>query len=155
MVDESDQLPEPIIDKVQRWVKYKHMDETVEVGALAALSVSNTALLTTFRANRQPVSTPVSVALRGGSAYFVTSADSGKAKRLARNDRVELTPCTVSGAPIGITVGGRAHPLEDAAARAHGLLRPTGPLFWSWLLYRLRGRRMRFFEVDAEQITAG
>jgi hypothetical protein len=28
------------------------------------------------------------------------------------------------------------------------LLRPTGPLFWSWLLYRLRGKTMALYEVE-------
>jgi PPOX class probable F420-dependent enzyme len=122
--------------------------EAVELGMFAVLARSSTALLTTFRPSGEAVSTPVSVALRSGRAYFVTAAGSGKTRRLARCERVDLTPCTVTGAPMGnITVAGRGRPLEGAAARALGLLRPTGPLFWSWLLYRLRGHSMRFYEV--------
>lgn len=131
------------------WLTITIMGDKVEVGTFAVLARSSTALLTTFRPGGEAVSTPVSLALREGRAYFVTAAGSGKARRLARCDRVDLTPCTVTGAPLGSTVAGRARPLERAAARARGLLRPTGSLFWSWLLYRLRGRSMRFYEVDS------
>lgn len=130
------------------WFTITVMSDAIEVGMFAVLAESSTALLTTFRAGGAAVSTPVSLALRGGRAYFVTAAGSGKARRLARCERVDLTPCTVTGAPVGMTVAGRARPLEGAEARARGLLRPTGPLFWSWLLYRLRGHSMRFYEVD-------
>lgn len=122
------------------------MDETAAV-SFATLARSSTALLTTFRSGGVAVSTPVSLVLRGDRAYFVTAAGSGKAKRLARSGQVALAPCTVSGAPLGTSVPGRAVPIEAAAARAAGLLRPSGSLFWSWLRYRLRGHRMQFFEV--------
>ncbi len=123
------------------------MGDAVE-GTFAVLAQSSTALLTTFRSSGEAVSTPVSLVLRGDRAYFVTAAGSGKARRLAHCERVDLAPCTVTGAPVGRTVAGRARPLEGAAARARGLLRPTGSLFWSWLLYRLQGHSMRFYEVD-------
>ena len=116
--------------------------------ALHPLEQSGTALLTTFRRSGEGVSTPVSIALEGGRAYFVTAADSGKAKRLARCDRVRLAPCTVSGITLGNAVDGRARLLGGSARRrARGLLRPTGPLFWSFLLYRLRGKTMNLYEV--------
>ena len=93
------------------------------------------------------VTTPVSVTVRESRAYIVTAADSGKAARLGRSDRVELTPSSIAGAPTGTTVAGRARPLDRSAARALGLLRPTRAVFWSWLLYRVRGHRMTFFEI--------
>ena len=69
---------------------------------------SRTALLTTLRRTGQPLTSPVSLAVREGRAYFVTAADSGKAKRLAHTDRVELAPSTTAGKPLGGTVAGRA-----------------------------------------------
>ena len=123
-----------------------NVTDGVEHGTFAALAPSNTALLTTFRSGGEGVSSPVSLALRADRAYFVTAVDSRKAARLARCERVELTSCTVAGAPIGDTVRGRARPIANG--RVPGLLRPTGPLLWSWLLYRLRGNRMRFYEVE-------
>lgn len=119
-----------------------------EAGALAPLGRSGTALLTTFRRSGEGVATPVSIALHAGRAYFVTAAGSGKAKRLARGDRVRLAPCTVGGTPLGEALDGRAQLLDGAARRrVHRLLRPTGPLFGSFLLYRLRGHTMNLYEV--------
>jgi hypothetical protein len=66
-------------------------------GALALLGGSGTALLTTYRRGGAAVATPVSIAVAAERAYFVTPADSGKAKRLAGYNRVQLAPCTVAG----------------------------------------------------------
>lgn len=116
---------------------------------LAPLRRSGTALLTTYRRGGEAVATPVSIAHAAGHAYFVTAAGSGKAKRIADCDRVRLAPCTVGGTPLGEAVDGRARLLDGAATlRARGLLWPTEPLFWSWLLYRLRGHTMTFYEVS-------
>ena len=115
---------------------------------LAPLRASSTALLTTFRRRGGAVSTPVSIALGGGRAYFVTAADSGKAKRLARDTSVTLAPCTVSGKVLGQTVRGRARLLVgDERQRARRRLRPTTSLFWSFVLYRVQGKTMNFYEV--------
>jgi PPOX class probable F420-dependent enzyme len=114
-----------------------------------ALRRSRTALLTSYRRNGQPVATPVSISLAGGRAYFVTAVDSGKARRVAHDPRVLLAPCTVGGERLGADISGRARRLEGGARRARPmLLRPTGPLFWSWLLYRLRGKTMALYEVE-------
>jgi PPOX class probable F420-dependent enzyme len=120
----------------------------IETGAFAPLERSSTALLTTFRRSGDGVSTPVSVALSADCAYFVTAATSGKAKRLANSSAVTLAPCTVSGAPLGEAVNGQALLLEGPARRrVRRVLRPTGPLFWSFMLYRLRGNAMNLYEV--------
>jgi hypothetical protein len=55
----------------------------------------------------------------------------------------------VGGERLGADVPGRARRLEGGARRAGPmLLRPTDPLFWSWLLYRLRGKTMALYEVE-------
>ncbi|MGH8777074.1 MAG: PPOX class F420-dependent oxidoreductase [Jiangellaceae bacterium] len=123
----------------------------MDIGAIGSLQRSRTAVLTTFRRSGEPVATPVSIAVGGGRAYFVTAADSGKARRLARRDLVGLAPCTVGGAPLGCTVAGRARLVDGAASGRRILARPTGPLFWSWLLYRLRGHSMRLYEVELDE----
>jgi uncharacterized protein len=116
--------------------------------AFAPLQRSNTALLTTFRRSGDGVSTPVSIALDADRAYFVTAADSGKAKRLARMTEVTLAPCTASGKVLGKTVSGRARLLQGAQRRqVRRLLLPTRPLFWSFMMYRLRGKTMNLYEV--------
>jgi uncharacterized protein len=55
-------------------------------------------LLTTFRRDGTPVSTPVwAVPLDGGQVGFWTSSGSGKAKRLGHTDRVTAQPCDARG----------------------------------------------------------
>jgi len=63
-----------------------------------ALSDERYMLLTTFRRDGTPVSTPVWVVpLDGGNVGFWTSSGSGKAKRLAHTDRVTVQPCDARG----------------------------------------------------------
>ena len=55
-------------------------------------------LLTTFRRDGTPVSSPVWVVpLDGGKVGFYTSSGSGKAKRLAHTARVTVQPCDARG----------------------------------------------------------
>ena len=122
-------------------------DHTAGFGPLEG---SKTALLTTFRPGGEAVGTPLSIAVNGDKAYFVTATDSGKAKRLAHTDRVTLAPCKVNGTVTGETVPGRARrvPPEERRTTAKGLLKPTQGLFWSLLAYRLfHGRKMELYEV--------
>lgn len=133
---------------VNYWRNVTNMTCRIETRVFAPLERSSTALLTTFRHGGGGVATPVSVALTAGRAYFVTAATSGKAKRIANCASVTLAPCTVSGTPLGATVSGQAHLLQGPARRrVRRVLRPTGPLFWSFLLYRLRGNAMNLYEV--------
>jgi PPOX class probable F420-dependent enzyme len=122
------------------------MDRAAGFGPLEG---SNTALLTTFRRGGEAVGTTLSIAVAGDRAYFVTPADSGKAKRLAHTARVTLAPCTISGKVTGETVHGQARRLgrEERRSAAKGLLRPTRPLFWSLVMYRFQGKAMDLFEV--------
>lgn len=116
--------------------------------ALCPLTVSSTALLTTYRRDGTAVATPVSVALDGDRAYFVSAAGSGKAKRLARDPRVTLAACTTSGRVLGEAVPGRVRLLDRAERRrVRHLLRPTRALFWSFVLYRVRGNAMNLYEA--------
>jgi hypothetical protein len=122
-------------------------DRTASFGPLEG---SKTALLTTFRPGGEAVGTPLSIAVNGDKAYFVTATDSGKARRLAHTDRVTLAPCKVNGTVTGETVPGRARrvPPEERRTTAKGLLKPTQGLFWSLLAYRLfHGRKMELYEV--------
>jgi len=126
------------------------MAATNRPAALAPLTASNVALLTTFRRNGDAVSTPVSIALNGDRVYFVTASDSGKAKRLAHSALVTLAPCTKSGKVLGDTVSGRARLLESQERKRAAMLLPTKPLFGSFLMYRLKGKTMLLFEVVSE-----
>ena len=125
-------------------------DDPADSGPFGPLSSSKTALLTTYRPDGEAVGTPLSIAVNGDKAYFVTASDSGKARRLAHTDRVTLAPCKVNGTVTGETVPGRARRVPPAERRtaAKGLLKPTQGLFWSLLAYRLfQGREMELYEV--------
>lgn len=130
----------------------KCMPDATNTEATSILRRSRTALLTTFRRDGEPVATPVSITLDAASAHFVTAADSGKARRLARDDRVTLAPCTVSGTPLGPGVGGRARRVVDATRRRRVLLQPTSAVLWSLLLYRLQGKTMHLYEVELDAV---
>jgi uncharacterized protein len=125
-------------------------DDPADSGPFGPLKGSRTALLTTYRPGGEAVATPLSIAVANGRAYFVTAGDSGKASRLAQTDRVTLAPCTVGGKVTGEAVEGRARRLapEERRTAAKGLLRPTGGLFWSLVMYRLfHGKKMELYEV--------
>jgi uncharacterized protein len=67
-------------------------------GARMALTDEKYLLLTTFRRDGTPVSTPVwAAALADGAIGFWTSSGSGKAKRLAHTERVTVQPCDARG----------------------------------------------------------
>ena len=76
-----------------------------------ALSDEKYMLLTTFRRDGTPVSTPVwVVGLDGGDVGFWTSSGSGKAKRLAHTDRVTVQPCARGRVKTGTSaLDARAH----------------------------------------------
>ncbi len=125
-------------------------DRTEDSGPFGPLQGSKTALLTTYRRGGEAVGTPLSIAVANGKVYFVTATDSGKARRLSTTDRVTLAPCTVSGKVTGEAVEGRARRLsrDERRTTARGLLRPTGGLFWSLVMYRLfQGKKMALYEV--------
>jgi PPOX class probable F420-dependent enzyme len=69
--------------------------------------------LTTFRKSGAPVPTPVWFAAHENTLYIETGAESGKVKRIRRNPRVMLAPCTASGKITGATVEGRARVISD------------------------------------------
>ena len=90
---------------------------TPSPSALLELSTERFVSLTTFRRSGVPVSTPVWTA-REGDALVVTTPDkSGKVKRLRNSGRVELRPCSRTGAVAddAITVPGVAEILDGPA----------------------------------------
>ncbi|GAA2781635.1 PPOX class F420-dependent oxidoreductase [Saccharopolyspora taberi] len=96
------------------------------------LADSRYLLLTTFRRNGSPVSTPVWVVGDGSSLAVWTDARSGKVKRIRRDGAVQLAPCDALGRPFGDPVRGRARVLDASELdRVRGLLKRK---------YGLRGR---------------
>ena len=66
-----------------------------------------------------PVQTPVWFAEEHGVLYVYTLANAGKVKRIRRNPRIRIAPCTMRGIVIGPWVEAEAT-IVDAATAAHG-----------------------------------
>jgi hypothetical protein len=100
------------------------------------------ALLTTFRKDGTPVSTPVWVVRVGDELRVWTIRDSGKVKRIRRSGRAQIAPCTVRGNPRGPAVDATARMLPDteapvvldALAAKYGLMG-----WWTRMMQRFTG----------------
>jgi uncharacterized protein len=78
-------------------------------GDFAALRGRKYCLVVTFRRDGTAVPTPVWFGLdQEGRLFFRTGANVAKVKRLRRNPRVLMAPCTVRGKPKGPSVEGTA-----------------------------------------------
>lgn len=139
------------------------MGEKTIVDTRALLTASgkpHSALLTTFRHSGEGVSTQVGTVAADGKLYFMTTADTWKAKRIASNPRVLLVPCSGRGQALGPTVEGRARRLAgDEVTRARALLR-VGVLgrFWGFVFDRRNpGDKTAVYGVElvAEDEQAG
>lgn len=86
-------------------------------------------LVTTFRKDGTGVPTPVWAARDGEELLFWTRSDSGKVKRLRRNQAVEIAECDIRGNPRTEPTTGTARLLDAAGtdrarrviARKYGL----------------------------------
>ncbi len=78
-------------------------------------------LLGTRRRDGRMVDTPVWFALEDGVFYLFSNANAGKVKRLRNFDSARITPCTVTGKPLGAAQPARAHLLEDPADQERAL----------------------------------
>jgi uncharacterized protein len=78
---------------------------------------TKTILLTTYKRDGTPVSTPVSIAFDGDRAFFRTYDKAWKTKRLANNPEVQVAPSTLRGRPTGAPLQARAVLLDGEQAR--------------------------------------
>lgn len=118
---------------------------------LESLESVKTILLTTYRRDGSPVSTPVSIAVDGGRAFFRTYDRAGKARRLRRNPGVTVAPSTFRGKQIGPPVRARVRLLEgeDAKQARHALSRkhPLLQGVFVPLIHRMKGYRTLHYEL--------
>ena len=75
--------------------------------------------LESFKRDGTPVQTPVWFAEDHGVLYVYTLANAGKVKRIRRNPRIRLAPCTMRGTVTGPWVEAEAA-IVDATTAAHG-----------------------------------
>jgi PPOX class probable F420-dependent enzyme len=111
----------------------------------------HTTILTSFRRNGMGVSSPVGTVASNGKLYFMTAADTWKAKRLANNPRVTVAPGTYSGKVRGPAIEGTARSLTGSELKqARDLLR-VGVLghFWSFIFdWRNPGEKTAVYEIE-------
>jgi PPOX class probable F420-dependent enzyme len=104
---------------------------TPATGTLEQLARHRHVLVVTFRRDGTPVVTPVWAAVADGRVYARAERGSGKVKRLRRDSRALVAPCTTRGRPLGppLTVQGRVldardeHIAERALASRYGFVR--------------------------------
>jgi len=75
--------------------------------------------LESFKRDGTPVQTPVWFAEEQGVLYVYTLANAGKVKRIRRNARIRIAPCTMRGKVTGPWVEAEAT-LVDATTATHG-----------------------------------
>jgi PPOX class probable F420-dependent enzyme len=115
---------------------------------------TGTIVLTTYRRNGTPVTTPVSIAFDGDRAFFRTWDRSGKAKRLRRNPTVEIAPSNLAGKQMGEAIRARACLLTGSEATiARRALADRHPILQGMLVpltHRLMRYRTLHFELIPE-----
>lgn len=89
---------------------------TVTADKLAELAKHKYINLETYRKNGQPVRTPVWFMIDNNLVYVVTSADTGKVKRLRNNPVVRIMPSGFRGEPKGEWMKGKARFAEGTEA---------------------------------------
>jgi PPOX class probable F420-dependent enzyme len=87
--------------------------------ALAQFAHQQYLNLESFKRGGTPVQTPVWFAEDGGVLYIYTLANAGKVKRIRRNPRVRIAPCTMRGNVTGQWVEAKAT-IVDATTAEHG-----------------------------------
>ena len=110
--------------------------------------------LVTFRRNGEGVRTPVWFARDGDRLYVKTEDPSGKVKRLRRESRVRVAPCTVAGRDLGPTVDAVARilPPVEAPNAERALRRRYGVGRWLFTvvvepIFRWRGHAPIYLEI--------
>jgi PPOX class probable F420-dependent enzyme len=83
-------------------------------GSPADIPPHKRSLLITYRRDRTPVPTPVWAAAGDGHLYVRTERTAGKVKRLRRDPRLLVAPCTVRGEPLGAPFEATARVLPPA-----------------------------------------
>jgi uncharacterized protein len=124
---------------------------TTPIPVLERFARQKTILLTTFRRDGTPVSTPVSIAVEHDHAYIRSYDQAWKVRRMRNNPIVEIAPSTIWGRPTGPAIRARARRLsgEEAKHAARALAR-TSPILQRILVpltHRLRRYQTVHFEL--------
>lgn len=108
-------------------------------------------LLTTYKRDGTPVSTPVSIVVEGDRAFIRTWDTAWKFRRIRNNPEVEIAPSTAGGKPTGPAIRAYARVLTgEESARAGRLLTRKYPILHGFLvplIHRLRRNRTVHIEL--------
>jgi uncharacterized protein len=111
-------------------------------GSIEDIRAYKRALVVTYRKDGTPVPTPVWAAQDGGRLYVRSERTCGKVKRLRKDPRVLIAPCTVRGKPLGAPLEAAGRLLEPAqeihAERALAARYGLGRALFEWTMDRLR-----------------
>lgn len=114
-------------------------------------------MLTSFRRNGTGVGTPVGTVALHDKLYFMTPADTWKARRLAHNPRVTLAPGNRKGDALGPVIEGTARRLyAEEAKRARALLRVgiVGHFFGIVFDLKYPGEKTAVYEIVLDERDA-
>lgn len=132
--------------------------DVARTGTVGELQAHKRALVVTYRRDGTPVPTPVWAAESGGRLYVRSERASGKAKRLRKDSRVLIAPCTVRGKPLGAPLEARGRMLpneeEPTAERALAGRYGAGRALFEWAMDRLRVD-MGYLEITPERWQVG
>lgn len=85
-------------------------------GSINDLKGHHYCVLVSYRKNGQPMPSPLWFGVADGKAYFLTSPDAYKVKRMRNNPDVRVAPCDSRGKPKGPPFLGKARILSDSEA---------------------------------------
>ena len=129
------------------------MDTAAHPTDLRGLANAQAVSLTTYKRDGTAVVTPVNLAVDGDRGYFRTWTTSGKAKRLRRDGRITIAPCTFRGMVTGDYLPAKALRIKgDEAEQARRLIEHKHPILQGLLVrfgHRLTGRQTAYYLVTA------
>jgi PPOX class probable F420-dependent enzyme len=115
---------------------------------------AKTILLTIYKRDGTPISTPVRIVFADGRAFFRSWHTAWKTERLGRDPRVEAAPCTLRGEPTGPAISARARLLSgDDARLARRALGHRHPILQG-VLVPVTHRLMRYRTMHYELVPS-
>jgi PPOX class probable F420-dependent enzyme len=103
-------------DRMRHRRAYAVASQPVGARDFSAFAGARQALLVTFKRSGEAVPTPVNVGLDGGKLYFRSEPHASKVRRLRRDPRVRVCPCSFRGKPRGPVVDATARVVSEAAS---------------------------------------
>lgn len=122
-----------VLDRTRAGTAASILDQEVVHGDFSPLDAHAHCLLVTYKRDGSGVAAPVWFArdADGRRLYVWTEQEAFKAKRLRRDPRALLAPCSPRGVPHGPPIAARGRILETEAEQAHAaetIRRAWGPL---------------------------